>query len=82
MRVYSEDTEKKLQEVSCNCCGKSLLIQNGIIKEGYASYRDVFGYFSNKDGQVHSFDLCEACYDKLIAQFKIPVSVEDAREII
>ncbi len=35
-----------------------------------------WGYFSEKDGERHSFDLCEACYDKLLRSFQIPVEIE------
>ena len=28
--------------------------------------------FSGKDGEIHSFDLCESCYDLLVQEFKIP----------
>ena len=31
-----------------------------------------WGYFSGKDGEIHSFDLCESCYDLLVQEFKIP----------
>ena len=36
----------------------------------------VWGYFSNKDGERHSFDLCESCYDELLKTFLIPVEIE------
>ena len=37
-------------------------------------------YFSHKDGVTHSFDLCEACYDKLIGTFAIPVTEKEEFE--
>lgn len=39
-------------------------------------------FFSEKDGDVHHFDLCEACYDELTSQFMIPVDVEEQTELI
>ena len=40
-----------------------------------------FGYFSNKDGTRHSFDLCEECYDKMIREFSVPVDEEEMSEL-
>lgn len=39
-------------------------------------------YFSEKDGEVHHFDLCEACYDELVSQFRIPVDTEEQTELL
>ena len=39
-------------------------------------------YFSEKDGEVHRFDLCEACYEELISQFKVAVDVEEQTELL
>ena len=39
-------------------------------------------YFSEKDGQVHHFDLCEECYDELVSGFKIAVEVEEQAELM
>ena len=39
-------------------------------------------YFSEKDGEVHHWDLCEACYDRLIRQFRIAPEIEEAVEFI
>ena len=36
-----------------------------------------WGYFSKKDGETHSFDLCEECYDKWIGGFQIPVGIQE-----
>ena len=36
-----------------------------------------WGYFSNKDNEVHHFDLCEECYDEMIAAFRTPVEIEN-----
>ena len=37
---------------------------------------------SEKDGEVHHFDLCEECYDEVTAEFRIPVDVEDEIELL
>ena len=41
-----------------------------------------WGYFSGKDLKVHSFNLCEACYDRLLEEFEIPVTVEDKEVVL
>lgn len=73
---------KKEQQIFCNYCGKEILVENEIVKEGIFSVEYQFGYFSGKDGQVHGFDLCEACYDKMTAEFKIPCTVSEAKEYL
>lgn len=82
MRNYSDENKKELAAVICNKCKKELLVENGILKEGCFSGNVQFGYFSNKDGSRHSFDLCEECYDKMIKEFAIPVEEEELKEFI
>ena len=65
-----------LETVICNCCGKKMVVENGILREGAISIDHMWDYFSEKDGERHSFDLCEECYDGLIASFKLPVDIE------
>lgn len=36
----------------------------------------LWGYGSPKDGEEHTWHLCEACYDILVTSFSIPVSVK------
>lgn len=45
-------------------------------KEDTLSVQKRWGYFSEKDNEVHAFDLCEACYDELISNFRIPIEIE------
>lgn len=82
MRIYMDDNRKELVSVICNRCKKELLVENGILKEGCFCGNSQFGYFSNKDGMQHFFDLCEECYDKMIAGFAIPVETEEAKELL
>ena len=72
MKIYDEN--KKLKKMFCNQCGRQLRTENGMLMEAAYEGRQNFGYFSHKDGVTHSFDLCEACYDKLIGTFAIPVT--------
>ena len=52
---------------------KEIIVKNGMTEEDVFSAKKRWGYFSNKDNEVHVFDLCEACYDQWIATFAIPV---------
>jgi ribosomal-protein-alanine N-acetyltransferase len=70
MRKYKEVTitKNEIDRVICNGCGKELT--------GYTDYLSVdklWGYGTAYDGQTHRFDLCEECYNKLVAGFVIGV---------
>lgn len=80
MRVYEE--EKKLVTVVCNACGKKLLVENGILKEECIHVDHDFGFFGARDGESDSFDLCEACYEKLISDFSVPVDRRERKELL
>lgn len=82
MQRFSEQESRELREMSCNCCGRKMVVENGIVKEGCAEFQVPFGFFSEKDGQIHCFDLCESCYDKIIAGFQIPVEIKEKTELL
>ncbi len=71
----------KQKEMLCNACGKALKIENGILKEDAFEAKKQWGFFSKKDATMHSFILCEQCYDKLMASFAIPPAVEEVTEL-
>lgn len=71
-----------LKKVFCNKCGKEMLVENGMLREGCFEADQIFGYFSQKDGEHHKWDLCEACYDELLRTFQIPVSKKEETELI
>ena len=73
---------RKHKKVFCNKCGKKFIMHKDIVHEGIFNMEYMWGYFSKKDGEIHSFDLCEECYDKMISQFKIPVDIRDSNEMI
>ncbi len=81
MRRYEQIQGGDLAEVICNGCGKALQLEKGYLKEGCFFAECTFGYFSRKDGVKHRFDLCEDCYDKMIAQFRVPVDEEQEKEL-
>lgn len=82
MRKYENQKENQLQEVYCNCCGKKILTDKGMIMEGVFHGQVQWGFFSQKDGEIHSFDLCEKCYDQLVAGFQIPPEKKIERELL
>lgn len=82
MRKYSDDNQKNLETLVCNCCGKSLKLCNGMATEGVCHIDITWGYFSDMDGENHSLDLCEECYIKWINNFKVPVSVKERTELL
>lgn len=68
--------------ITCNMCGKNIDTHNGMLKEGiFEGYKE-WGYFSNKDLEIHKFILCENCYENLTQSFKIPVQVSDQIEVM
>lgn len=71
-----EKREKILTKIVCNKCKKEMNVENGIPREDLLSVEKRWGYFSEKDGEVHRFDLCETCYNELIRSFAIPVEIE------
>ena len=80
MRKYGKNG--RLETVVCNMCGKKIVVKEGIVREGAAMIDYAWDYFSEKDGEVHHFDLCEACYDELVSQFRIPVDTEEHTELL
>ena len=74
--------EKKVYEVYCNSCGKKIETTDSTKREDYISIKKEWGYFSNKDTEHHEFDLCEACYDRITADFVIPLTVKKEKELL
>ena len=68
------NTEKTLY---CNKCGKIIKFERGIAKEDAIFISHEWGYFSKKDGERHSFCLCESCYDIIRESFALPVQKEE-----
>lgn len=80
MRRYGRNGQ--LETVICNMCGKKMIVKEGIAREGVLMLDYVWDFFSEKDGEIHHFDLCEACYDEMIAGFRIPADVEEQTELL
>ncbi len=75
---YIQKTEeiKQIEKIICNQCGKEIPVVDGQAQEGVFSVDYTWGYFSEKDGERHSFELCEACYDAMLKGFHIPADIE------
>ena len=71
--VYN-DERKEENEMKCNVCGQ--LLNN---KTDYIEVKKEWGYFSNKDTQIHEFKICERCYDRIVKQFEISPKVTEKR---
>ncbi len=82
MREYMNREVNHLEQVRCNKCGRSLKVENGMLKEGCFHAEHSFGYFSKQDGMKHSFDLCEECYEKVVKEFVLSVEVMEENELL
>ncbi|OON94146.1 MAG: hypothetical protein ATN31_04380 [Candidatus Epulonipiscioides saccharophilum] len=71
--MYTGDKEN-INIKKCNCCGCNINKDSRISHyHDFLLIQKEWGYFSNKDMTEHRFIICEECYDKWIASFKIPV---------
>ena len=52
------------------------------ITRDFLHIEKVWGYFSKKDGEHHSFDLCEACYDRMRKEFVLKEEIWEETELI
>lgn len=82
MRKYLDANKNTLDKIVCNQCGRELKLENGMVMEGVYQGDVRWGYFSERDGEHHSFDLCESCYERLISGFLIPVAAEEQTELL
>lgn len=73
MRKYEN---KELNLIICNRCKKEIPVRNDVPREDGLFVEKRWNYFSHKDNEVHRFDLCEQCYDELVAGFLIPPTKE------
>lgn len=76
MRQYKIQKTKEIEKLICNRCGKEIAVKNGVAEREMLSVEKRWGYFSEKDNEVHRFDLCESCYDEMVHGFQIPVEIE------
>lgn len=75
-----ENREQK--RVYCNCCGKEICKETASPRQDWLEVKKEWGYFSEKDGEIHHFILCESCYDRLTEHFCIPVERKMQTELL
>lgn len=74
---------RKSKVVYCNCCGRRIGTEEQEGRISFLTIRKEWGYFSDKkDGTIHSMDICEPCYDKLVESFTIPPEIEQITEYL
>jgi len=71
-----------LTSVICNHCGKKMIVEGGILREGAIRVDHTWDFFSEKDGEIHHWDLCEECYDNLVNQFRIEPEIKEQVEFM
>ncbi|HJA12276.1 MAG TPA: hypothetical protein H9799_04875 [Candidatus Mediterraneibacter merdipullorum] len=76
-RLKETNETKEVCRMICNQCGREIKVQNGMPVEGVFRVDYTWDYFSDKDGERHSFDLCESCYDRLLASFRVPAEIQE-----
>lgn len=74
--------QKKESIKYCNKCGKEILVKYDAAYHEGAVLQVEWGYFTSKDGEKHTFCLCEECYDNMISGFRIPVVVKHKTELV
>ncbi|NMA83004.1 MAG: hypothetical protein GX962_03960 [Epulopiscium sp.] len=83
MRQYKIISVQKeeVASIHCNGCGTPIpRDKHGNFEETLHIEKE-WGYLSKRDGEIHSIDLCQNCYEKWINTFAIsPVSAYKNKE--
>lgn len=69
------------EQCFCNGCGRNIRRNESTCEDAFYAHKE-WGYFSEKDLQVHEFVLCESCYDKMIEKFVVPVYISQKTEVL
>ena len=80
MHQYQLKKTKEISKIICNQCGREISVINGRPEEEVLCVEYTWGYFSGKDGESCSFDLCEECYDRITASFAVPPKISEDME--
>lgn len=62
--LHKNDACDNWEDILCDKCGKSTRDSESMNFE-YAAISSHWGFGSNKDGEHHEAQLCEACYDAI-----------------
>lgn len=68
MLVKGEVLGEDVVDVTCDICGNSCKKDQWGYE--FATLKSKWGYTSSKDMEEHECELCESCYDKVIAFIK------------
>lgn len=72
----------KSEMLACNMCGRKLHMENGILLEDAFIVKKEWGYFSERDTEIHEFAICESCYVDMISKFKLPIKIREKHEVL
>lgn len=70
MKTYKQVARKEVDEIFCDCCGKSCTITEPVIEHEYATLEATWGYFSGQDGTQYAIEICETCFDQILGLLK------------
>lgn len=74
---------RKEKVIYCNCCGRVICAEEQQDKTSFLTIKKAWGYFSgHKDGEIHSMDICEPCYEKMVQTFQIAPEIEQITELL
>ncbi|MDR1688442.1 MAG: hypothetical protein LBS21_07505 [Clostridiales bacterium] len=73
MRINREITAPAVEteKMICNFCGLEIKKNEFGYFDEHLSVEKKWGYGSEFDSETHSFEICEDCYKRLIAEFRI-----------
>lgn len=63
--------------IVCNACGRTLPQKAGITQEDYVFIEKKWGYFSRKDGDIHTLRICETCFDRMLEHLAVPAQCRE-----
>jgi hypothetical protein len=69
MRTFKKKTVKVVDDVSCDCCGKSTT-NYADVGPDYGTLEGCWGYGSSNDGSKFNIDLCESCFFEVLTFLK------------
>lgn len=74
---------RKNNLIYCNRCGNMICPCEKQNETSFLTIEKKWGYFSDgKDGEIHSMDLCEPCYGKLVQDFVIAPEIRPVTEYL
>ena len=69
------------EKIYCNKCGREIEKDKLGICPDFLAVKKEWGFFSDKDMEIHKWDLCESCYDEFVQGFVIPAEKAETLEI-